>query len=300
MKILLLAKKLQKLEAARFHGGRHHGETFRETLGSFCDLVYHSGSLESVPRLIDEFNPDVLLFHLRGLKECLDLSSIKIPTAYLSIDYAASSKKSIQREDQFLQNNCFDLIVNPCLQSIEILRAKKLAHKVKFFPLSIDLSICYDMKLPRNIDVAAVFAHKSHLYPNRKKVLETLMSMPVNSFLRSRQPLKRYFEIINSSKIFVNANAVICNVTRKYHEAMVCGALLMTDRPDEFDLLGYRDGEHLVLYNTMQDMKDKIFYFLEHEKERRAITEAGMKFAIENFSHEACAERFIKLIEEEL
>lgn len=300
MKILLLAKKLQKLEAAKFHGGRHHGETFREVLSNFCDLEYHSDSLELVPKLIEEFNPDVLLVHFRGLEGHLDLSNIKIPTVYLSVDYAGSSIKSIHREDQRLRNDCFDLIINPCFQSIEILRAKQLARKIKFLPLSIDLSICYNMELPRNIDVAAIFAHKSHLYPNRKKVLETLRTMPINSFLRSRQSLADYIKIINSSKIFASANPTTCNVTRKYHEVMSCGTLLITDRPDEFNLLGYENGKHLILYDTMQDMREKILYLLKHKKERKKISEAGMRFARKHFSHEAYAQQLINLLEKEL
>ena len=208
--------------------------------------------------------------------------------------------KATKKEDQFLKNNHFDLILTSCLQVVRVLHARQIADKIKFFPFFFDTSVCYDMKFDRDIDVMASFAHELRLYPKRHEVLAALKTMPINSFLRSKQLFKHYIEIINNSKIFVNANAISRNASFKYHEAMACGALFITDKPDELNFLGYEDNEHLVLYNAMEDMKEKILYFLAHEKEREDIKKAGMRFARKNFSNKTGARQLIDLIEKEL
>jgi len=47
-----------------------------------------------------------------------------------------------------------------------------------------------------------------------------------------------------------------------------------------FDEQGFVDGEHLVLYDGIQDLKEKVFYYLDydHEAERERIAASGMKF----------------------
>ena len=62
-------------------------------------------------------------------------------------------------------------------------------------------------------------------------------------------------------------------------------------------MLGFNDGEHLVLFHNMDDFKDKVEYFLKHDKEREEIAANGMKFVRENFNNEKRAREFIDIIE---
>ena len=62
----------------------------------------------------------------------------------------------------------------------------------------------------------------------------------------------------------------------------------MADRPDDLDLVGLKDGVHLVLYDGLVDLKEKILYYLQdrNSDKRKLIAKTGMDFVRENHSCE--------------
>lgn len=296
MKVLLLARKLERWE---IKGGRYHSETFRTVLSGLCDLVYCEDFSTPAPELVNRFEADVLLLHFPNIalnKTLRGIDKVVIPKVHIMGDYTTEGRMS--RYDPFLKRHKFDLVLEPCYRCMKALRSKGLAGRVELLPFSIDTSVCYDWGRPRTIDVIAMFSHDSRIYPRRNDVLDTIKTMSVSCFLRSRRPFRKYLEFANKARIFAHANAISNNVAVKYPEVMACGTLFVTDRPDELDLLGYRDRKHLVIYNTMEEMREKIEYYLAHNEEREQIAKAGAKFVRENFSHGAIAQRLINLMQE--
>jgi spore maturation protein CgeB len=58
-------------------------------------------------------------------------------------------------------------------------------------------------------------------------------------------------------------------------EAMASGALLVTNRDaDDLNEL-FKEGFHLVCYESKEELISKIRYFLEHDEERREIARRG-------------------------
>jgi spore maturation protein CgeB len=82
----------------------------------------------------------------------------------------------------------------------------------------------------------------------------------------------------------------------KYTEAMACGTFVLADKPEDLDNFGYIDGKHLVIYNDLKDLKDKIRYYLEHEYEREEIAKNGMKFVRENFNNDVITSMMLSKI----
>lgn len=86
-------------------------------------------------------------------------------------------------------------------------------------------------------------------------------------------------------------------VSNRLFQAMHAGAFLLQQSFDGCqELLGLKDGKHLVLFDTELDMISKIEYYLEHEDERKAIASAGKAEVDKNHSFDArVTELFNKL-----
>lgn len=70
-------------------------------------------------------------------------------------------------------------------------------------------------------------------------------------------------------------------VSNRLFQALEAGTLLMQQRfADMEQLLGLRDGEHLVVWDTVDDLAEKIRYYLKHSTERQRIMDAGKAFIV--------------------
>ena len=106
-----------------------------------------------------------------------------------------------------------------------------------------------------------------------------------------------YLVTLNASKIFITSNNIFGSLSMKYTECMSCGTFMLADKPEDLDEFGYKDGKHLVIYKDINDMKDKINYYLENEEEREEIAKKGMDFVRKNYSNKATVIRFTDYIQ---
>ena len=60
--------------------------------------------------------------------------------------------------------------------------------------------------------------------------------------------------------------------------------------------VGFKNGEHLVIYNSLKDLKNKIKYYLKNEKEREGIAQNGMKLVREKHSNEVRIQEMTEII----
>lgn len=86
-------------------------------------------------------------------------------------------------------------------------------------------------------------------------------------------------------------------VSNRLFQAMAAGTLLLQQRfAGMEDLLGLVDGEHLVVWDTHKDLKEKIAYYMQHEDERKTIASNGCKFIKENHSFDNRVEELLYAI----
>jgi hypothetical protein len=76
---------------------------------------------------------------------------------------------------------------------------------------------------------------------------------------------------------------------RFFHSLAAGGALLMQQHFTGYERLGFRDGEHFVLWRTVDDLLGKLTFWLEpaNDLERRRISSAGQAFCLEQHSFDA-------------
>jgi spore maturation protein CgeB len=307
MRILLLNPNY----IARHNWGH---QLFKNEFAKHHDVTYYGNGYPdfnkslSVKNILTELNKkfDIILIYeskysknFNGLGEITD-----IPKVLIQIDYAIgipnykgfAKTKTINK---LIRKNKPDLIFATSTSNVSAMKSSLDMDKVFFLPFSVDTNIYENMNLKRTNDVMAVFTIHSHAYPNRKKIQDYIRRMKVKSFT-TKVVQRQYIRKINESKIFVISNNINNRLSMKYTEAMACGTLVLADKPEDLELQGFKENEHLVIYSGVSELKDKIKYYLKNKDERNRIAKNGMLFVRENHSCEKRVEQFITIVKREL
>jgi len=286
-------------------------ELFRKTLGEEYDVTYYGpGYIDnyqygiSINKIIasQKNKPDFILVHLpqsfehiNKLGEVDDILKVHIMGDY-HYDFPLQGNYV-----EFLDYCKFDLIFAQSIRVLDILEFSNVASYCSYLPFSVDT--CKYRKFPntkKRIDVMAVFAHQKQFYSTRKLVRQTIHEMKGVKHLLKGVYYNDYVRSINEAKIFVNSNSKYRSINMKYTEVLACGTLFLTDKPTQFEEHGFEDKVHMVLYNTISDMKMKIRYYLEHEEEREQIALTGMKFVRENYSNKVIVKQLVDTVRRKL
>ena len=77
-------------------------------------------------------------------------------------------------------------------------------------------------------------------------------------------------------------------------EGLISGAMVMSD-PVTYLPVGYQDGVNILIYKSLQDLKEKLVYYLSDEgsEARTRIARAGRKLALEQHQSWQRYERLI-------
>lgn len=74
-----------------------------------------------------------------------------------------------------------------------------------------------------------------------------------------------------------------------------CGGFLLTGDADNLTDY-YKDGQEIVIYKDIDDLIDKIRYFLKHDDERKAIARAGYERTLRDHTYEKRFNEIFKII----
>lgn len=91
-------------------------------------------------------------------------------------------------------------------------------------------------------------------------------------------PQEPYARKLLGSKIVVVAQRDRHEDHYRLMEAVVSGALVMTDPMHPLPL-GFKDGENIVVYTSMNDLHKKILYYSTHQSKRLKVARAGFELA---------------------
>ena len=155
--------------------------------------------------------------------------------------------------------------------------------------------------IKKQYDVLASYtSYRRKIYPLRSKIHRMLVEMDISSYIR-----RVYFEEsvlkINQSRICINTGSRYEGfINPRVTEVMSCGSFLLSERNDEFESFGYQDGKHLVLFDNLIDLKEKILYYLEHENERKKIALEGMHFVRKNYSLKNQVSKFLSILKQHI
>jgi spore maturation protein CgeB len=206
----------------------------------------------------------------------------------------------------------YDLILSSLPHYVEMFRSMGLSSEL--FKIGFENSILNSLNHGNRIyDVVHVGGY-GPIHDERNQLLELVATgirvnfwgYGINNLSPKSRILENYngeswgierYKIFAQSKIAITKHIAIvageyCNIMTLY-EATGCGALLVTDYKKNLREIFVPDKE-VVTYRSPDEAITKIKYYLEHEKERQEIADAGQERTLSEHSY---YNRMVELIE---
>lgn len=105
-------------------------------------------------------------------------------------------------------------------------------------------------------------------------------------------------QAVCSYRIHWNRN-ISNDINCRTMETLGCGTFLLTNHTDRLSDL-FSIGKHLITYDSENDCKEKIKYYIEHEKERETIAREGHEYVRESHSFDCRAKQFIEIVSKDI
>lgn len=261
------------------------------------------------------FEPDVImtfmakyLMTLKGLRDC------KLPTVHWAPDYVPLYRGQGRTlwigkdEDRFIEQHRPELVLCPNLLQIGEVEKQHPGTMVGRFPFSVDSNIFKHDGRERNINVTAVMSTVPRFYKNRVEIVDAVDQMPCSFSLgggkgpqKSRVFNDQYIDLLSQSKIVINATSLKHTDFRplnpRFLEISSCGAMLLTEPADDMKIMGFKPGINCDTFNDIDEMKEKIDWYLENDDERERVAGNGKRLTREYHSCERRVKQLTKMIE---
>jgi glycosyltransferase involved in cell wall biosynthesis len=285
-------------------------QLFRDEIGRQAEAVYYGEGYPNhdslyLPEVLSNYDPFDIMFvgDAKYVKQYEGYKEVKIPKVFIMGDYynyhPSDKAYYFERTNMFIIRAGIDVIGYKTPQAYALLKTAQrsglLPEDLKTIPLdySVDTNIYKDYGFERTIDVAAIFNHFAPwCYPMRgtiKEVVSELAKFGIKVLIGDRDigPIRyEYAKALARSKIFVNNCNIFGSASWKVGEVLASGTLLLTDHIYDAEHLGYKEDENYVCYKTIEELVQKIRYYLKHPEEREEIAKRGMKLVHKNHSNE--------------
>ena len=133
-------------------------------------------------------------------------------------------------------------------------------------------------------------------YTNNKNVnLKGVRTLPGLSY-EQELPKAYYLSRINLNSTL---HTITSGVPLRVFDIMGCGGFLLTNYQPELDDL-FTEGMDLEVYHNLDEMMDKIRYYLRHDRERIRIAMNGYQKVRQYYSYEIQVGKMMKCVEKEM
>ena len=146
-----------------------------------------------------------------------------------------------------------------------------------------------DVELPRSLEQDIDISFIGNLYNDRLKKLENLdrnVTVVSNAFA------EKHSEIVSRSKININFCTANSSSDRTYKILAAGGFYITEDWENRAEY--FIDGQDLVICSNIDDLREKIDYYLSHPSERIQIAKNGI-IAVEKFSRHNWAKQVVEI-----
>ncbi len=150
----------------------------------------------------------------------------------------------------------------------------------------------------RDIELGFIGRTASAAYAGRKALLDQLADCEPLQLLRT-EPGADYRRMLNRIQVFISADVGLQEYMAKNFEAMACGCILLAWRQgEEEEAIGLCDGQHLLLYSSLEQLREHLRKLREQPDWAVAVAEAGRDFAVQHLGFPAMAARLAELLEQ--
>jgi len=222
--------------------------------------------------------------------------------------------------------------ISPCydfffiIDSLEVLKYIKIgARYVYWLPMALDPTVHKTVYL--NDDEKQKYSSNvtfvGTVIPVREDILEAVANFglniwgpPINvygSWIDRKPELSKCYrggpifgdevvKIYNASKIVVSIDSLygnkIFSVTPRVFEVAGCGSFHICNYNEQLSKLFFEIGKEIVCFNTKEDLRKLVKYYLENEDERAAIAKNGQKRAYQNHTYTCRIEEMVSYLKE--
>lgn len=99
-----------------------------------------------------------------------------------------------------------------------------------------------------------------------------------------------------SINLNITLRSIRTGIPLRAMDIMGCGGFLMTNYQQEF-FEYFREGEDFAFYSSMEELQDKVKYYLQHEDIRRKVAESGCRMVREEHTFERRIESMISVLQ---
>lgn len=216
-----------------------------------------------------------------------DLSKVNKLKLFWSID--SHLVKTRQRHISIVKNNKINITLNST--SVYVKHYKSISKSIwlpNAYP--VDLIDCLDIHKEHDVGFCGNYANRKNFINKLNKQIQ----MKKDIFTIGQSMVKA----INSYKIHFNKN-YSNDVNYRTFETLGCKTFLLTDETEDLQKL-FLIGKHLDTYNSFEDCKEKIKYYLNHPALLKSIAEEGYLHVQKNHTYDNRAKEIIKIIEESI
>lgn len=166
----------------------------------------------------------------------------------------------------------------------------------RWLPHACDTRTYHPVQSRRLADVGFI----GHVYmPFRKALLDSLHKYDFRHFGNREECWgPKYSEVCNGVKVMVGDNVrndIPGYWSDRLYLSLGCGAFLMYPRVPGIEEF-FVDGEHLVLWDNIDDLHDKIDYYLARPDERERIARAGAEEVAKNHNWQVRIDEFFQIL----
>ncbi|VVO10410.1 glycosyltransferase [Pseudomonas fluorescens] len=177
-------------------------------------------------------------------------------------------------------------------------RLQAEGFNVSFTAKGYDPARLFAESVERDIELGFIGRTTSDTYTQRKSLLEQLATTEPLQVLRT-DPGEPYRQMLNRIRLFISADIGLGEYMAKNFEAMACGCVLLAWRQGtEEAALGLRDGEHLLLYSSLEELRGHITRLRSDPQLGQRIAQAGRAFVETHHSYRHLAKQIAGLLAE--
>lgn len=204
----------------------------------------------------------------------------------LKIYWSIDSHLMLQEHVKLCQTYKIDILLNSSEQYIKYFTP--FIKHCFWFPNAYPDDLVYPMDVEKKYDIGFCGNVDENRYLWLKNLIE--FKPMTHVFVLGENMVKA----VNSYKIHINLN-VADDINIRTFETLGCKTFLLTNYTPNLKKLFDIDKD-LVIYKSMGEMKDKIKYYLDNEKERNEIAEHGYNTVKKKHTYDCRARYLLRIL----
>ncbi|WP_299735228.1 glycosyltransferase [uncultured Endozoicomonas sp.] len=166
-----------------------------------------------------------------------------------------------------------------------------------FVPKCYDDAVIKNYHQARDIELGFIGSIKNKTYTQRKEFLEKLSTEEPLLITRTNSG-DDYVATLNRVKFFVSADIGMGEYMIKNFEAMAAGCVVLAwdQGEEENNALGFKDMENIVLYRSLDELRNKLHNLREDDEKVQKIAANGQQLAEQRYTYTSTASQLAKAL----